>query len=184
MEPWERVASINAALGSGDAAWVEAALAAIDAFHREFPSGEPDFEFAEAFGCEPLSDEVFERLTVAALEQMVEFESSLEEAMTAALRRTAAQQSAFVRIVQQGLCRVVEPEHLESDHVFLRLLREDGVAEALRIEVVERALVAGRLLDFGSLVATLRDSERGAAVAARARAEFARLGRGHRLGEP
>ncbi len=184
MAPWDRVAAINAALGSGDAGRIEAALAAIDAFHREFPLGAPDFEFAEAFGCEALSDEVFERLTVRALEELTRFDASLEIAMTAALKRGAAQQSVFVRLVQAHLCRVIEPEHLESDHVFLRLLRGDGVAEALRVEVVERALEAGRLLDFGSLVATVGDTERAAAVAARARAEFDRLGRGHRLGEP
>ncbi|MBM4777217.1 MAG: hypothetical protein GQE15_05875 [Archangiaceae bacterium] len=187
MAPWERIAFINAGLASGDSARVEAALKEVEAFQREFPEGRPDFEFVSAFSCASLPDEVFERLTVAALEQVLTFESSLEAAMTAALQRAAAQQSAFVRVVQEGLCRVVEPEHLEPDHVFLRLLSGDEVASERLAEVLERALDDGRLLDFGPLLPKLRarhgDAVRAAAIASRARAEFDRLGRGHRLGD-
>lgn len=184
MALWERIAFVNAGLASGDSARVEAALKEVEAFRRDFPEGRPDFEFVSAFSCASLSDEVFERLTVAALEQVLAFESSLEAAMTAALQRASAQQAAFVRIVQQGLCRVVEPDHLEPDHVFLRLLSGDEVAAERLAEVLERALDDGRLLDFGPLLPKLHPSAsvRAAAIASRARAEFDRLGRGHRLG--
>lgn len=187
MAPWERIAAINTGLTSRDSSRIEVALTAVEAFHREFPAGKPDFEFVAAFACESLPDELFERLTNAALEQLLRFESSLEAAMTAALRREAAQQSAFVRLVQQGLCRVVEPEHLEPDHVFLRLLGGDDVPAERLAEVLERALDDGRLIDFGPLLPKLRarlgDAVRAAAIASRARAEFDSLGRGHRLGD-
>ena len=187
MAPWERIAAINTGLASRDPSRIDAALLAVEAFRREFPEGRPDFEFVAAFGCASLPGEVFERLTATALEQLLHFESSLEAAMTAALQREPAQQSAFVRLVQQGLCRAVEPEHLEPDHVFLRLLKRDEVAAERLAEVLERALDDGRLLDFGPLLPKLRarlgDAVRAEAIASRARAEFDSLGRGHRLGD-